>query len=177
LERPAAPPVGNAHHRDHEDGGVADDALLDVGRADAVAAARDEVVLAPFEPEIAVLVLDPEIAGREPVADEFLARRLRLAPVFEEKDRVGAPRRDHPGLASWLDPPALADPGDRVAGAGASHRARPPRHQRGAVADQEIGLGLAVELVDVEAERRPPPAENILAQRLAAAADRAHAER
>ena len=40
-----------------------------------------------------------------------------------------------------------------------AHRARPHRKQRGAIADQQIGLGLAVELVDRDAERlaRPTP--------------------
>src|SRR5690606_4354756 len=74
----------------HADGGrerdrlVLHEAVLDLARADPVAAARDDVVRAPEEPEMPVFALAPEIAGEKILAGELLARRLGLSPIAQE---------------------------------------------------------------------------------------------
>src|SRR5438552_5453248 len=107
LGRPAAPGVQldecldhltpdwiwRADRRRQRDRRVALQAILDLARADAIAAARDDVVLAPDEPEVAVRVLPGEITGERPVADELLPRGLLVVPVAQEHHGVGTADR------------------------------------------------------------------------------------
>ena len=53
------------------DGRVAQQAILDLARADAVAGRGDDVVVAADEAEVAVLVLRALVAGQQPVAGEL----------------------------------------------------------------------------------------------------------
>ena len=76
-----------------------DQAILDLARPDAIARRGDDIVVAPDEMEIAFVVGNALIAGRHPVADELLARRIGLAPVFQKHHRVGPQHRDLPDLA------------------------------------------------------------------------------
>ena len=96
-----------------------------------------------------------------PVAD-LRRRRLRVAPVAEEDDRVALDA--HRDLA--LDQPEL------VPRVGASHPAWPLR-PGGAVPDQQVRLRLAVELVQAHPEPLPAPRGGLLADCLAAARQRA----
>src|SRR3989304_5264012 len=66
--------VGRADRGGGRAGRVAAEALLDLARADPVAAARDQVVLAPAEPEVAVGVAAREVARARPGAADLLAR-------------------------------------------------------------------------------------------------------
>jgi hypothetical protein len=88
LDRLAAHLVRDADHRRQRHGRVADEALLDLARADAVAGARDQVVGAADEAVVALVVDLGEVArcagGRRAPSP-----RLRLVPpVAEEDDRV-----------------------------------------------------------------------------------------
>ncbi len=97
---------------------MADQAVLDLARADAVARRGDDVVVAADEGDIALLVDDALVAGRHPVADEFVARRFRLAPVFQEHHRIRPFDRDLAELAGLAH-----------ATVGADHRDGVPRHR------------------------------------------------
>ena len=60
--------VGHADDRGHRHGIVRAERSLDLAWTDAIAGGLDHVVLAGHEPEVAVFVLDTEVAGEEPVA-------------------------------------------------------------------------------------------------------------
>ncbi len=175
LHRLGTHGIGNAHRRRHRHGGMTEQAILDLGRTDPVARRGDYVVGAAQIPEIPVLVLATGVAGEQPVAGELLRRRARITPVAEEHDRIGPPDRDVPGFARGKRPPAIIDDRDLVSRDRATHRSRPHRHDIGAIADDEIAFGLAVELVDRHAECVAAPVEQLGAERLTAAADRAQA--
>jgi len=61
---------------------MADQAILDLARTDAEAGRGDDVVIAADEADIALVVTHALVAGGHPVADELVARGLRLAPIF-----------------------------------------------------------------------------------------------
>ena len=84
-----------ADHGRERDRRMLDQAVLDLARPDAVAGGGDDVVVAPHEGDVALVVDDALVAGGHPVADEFLARRLGPAPVFEEHHRVRPLHGDH----------------------------------------------------------------------------------
>src|SRR5258708_295186 len=72
--------IGHADHGRHQHGFVLHQAILDVGWPDAVAAARDQIVLAALVPDVAGVILERDIAGEAPVAGEFRRRRLGVVP-------------------------------------------------------------------------------------------------
>ena len=87
------------------------------------------------------------------------------APVFHPKEKGclgGAGAMELSG--SWSS-------GDAVTRHRAAHGARLDRHDLGAVGDHQVALGLAIELVDGDAEGRLRPVEHLGAEGLAAAAD------
>jgi len=96
LDHRAALGVGLGHHGGVDDGGVLDQTVFDLARADAVAGGLEHVVGAALVPEVAVLVAHGEVAGAEPralrIAGELAARGLLVAPVAEEEDRIGTSR-------------------------------------------------------------------------------------
>ena len=140
---------------------MADEALLDLARADAVAGARDEVVDPADAAVVALLVDLGQVARVQPAVAHLRGRRRLVAPVAEEHDRVALdPHRD-----LTVDEPQL------VPRIGTAHPARPLR-PGGAVADQQVRLGLAVELVQPHAEPLAAPRRGLLADRLAPARDR-----
>src|SRR3546814_19932596 len=63
------------------------EAVLDLARADAVAARRDDVVVAADEAQVTLVVQAALVAGHQPVAAELGGRGLRIAPVFEKHHR------------------------------------------------------------------------------------------
>jgi len=101
----------------------------------------------PWNQKYPASSLPSEIAGEQIVAGEFLGGRGRVAPVFEEHDGIGAADGDVPVLARRQWPAAVVDDAHLVAGDGAAHRPRAQREERRVVADDEVALGLAVELV------------------------------
>src|SRR6476660_9105984 len=78
---------------------MATEAILDLCRADAVSRRSDDIVVAPDELEIAVLVDDALIARRHPFAEKFFARCIGLAPILQEHHRVRPFDRDLAKLA------------------------------------------------------------------------------
>src|SRR5258708_12799258 len=66
-------------------------AALDLGGTNARAGALADIVRAPLVPEIAVGVGLALVAGAAPVADELVARGLRVLPVLEEEHRIILP--------------------------------------------------------------------------------------
>ena len=91
--------VGHTDHRGHGHRVVRAEATLDLTGADAIPGRLDHVVLARHEPEVAVFVLNPEVSGQQPVADELLLGRLRVLPVFEEREGMVPVGGDLPFLA------------------------------------------------------------------------------
>src|ERR1700733_12823217 len=74
-------------------------AILDLGRTDAIAGGGDDIVLAAQVPEVAILVLPPEIAGQQKLAGEFLLRGVRIFPVFDHGDGIGLANADDAALS------------------------------------------------------------------------------
>ena len=172
----AAHRVGMADCRCHQHGRMLHQAILDVGRADAVAAARDQIVLAALVPDVARVILQRDVAGQQPTASKSRRCRRRIIPVAEKHDRVRPLNRDDAGLAGRQHLARPRHNRDPVSRDRPAHRAWPHRVKRTTVADQQIGLGLAVELVDPDPERLIRPGEDILAERLAATRHRAQIE-
>src|SRR4029079_9584026 len=140
---------------------MADEALLDRTWADAVTRARDHVVVAPDEAEVAVGVLLRLVAREEPAVANLVGGRVVVAPVAEE----------HDGIALHADARCVLDDAHVVAGIGQPHRAR-ARLPGGGVADEEIRLRLPVELVQPGAEPLAAPGGGLLPDRLPAARHR-----
>ena len=69
----------------------------------------------------------------------------------------GRGSRSRPTLPGATAHAVVVDDGDVVARHRPAHRARPHRHQRRAVGDHEVALGLAVELVDRQPEASRDP--------------------
>src|SRR3546814_7994635 len=99
-------------------------AVLDLAGADAVAAGGDDVVVAPEEMKIALVVHAALVAGHQPVAAELGGGGLWIAPVLEEHHRVGPAHRDGAGRASRALVAVVVDAGDSVARHRPSHGAR-----------------------------------------------------
>src|SRR5690606_20512107 len=144
---------------------------LDLARPDAVAGRGDDVVVAAEEVDIAVAVLDALIAGDHPVADEFLFRRFRVLPVFEEHHRVGPAHGDLARLAGLHLAAFGVDHRDLVAGHRLADGAAAADAERGAGGENEVALGLAVGLVYRQAELFPRPVIGFAAERFAGRAD------
>src|SRR5262249_43312827 len=90
LDHLAPDRTGRAARRRPSNCRMALQTVLDLARADPVATARDQVVLAPDEPEVAVRVLPGQVAGEGPVTHELLAGGRLVVPVAQEHDRIGA---------------------------------------------------------------------------------------
>src|SRR5262249_54253071 len=145
----------------------------DLGRADAVTRRGDDIVVAAHKRDVAVRVDDALIARRHPLADEFFARGVALAPILQEHHRVGALDRDLTELVGGAGRAVRPDHRDAMAGHWLADRARPRNIDRRAGGQHQVAFGLAVELVDGDAERRLAPFVGLGPERLAARADRA----
>ena len=77
LDDLGAQPVGLADDGGERHRRVADQAVLDLGGADAVAGRGDHVVVAADEADVAVTVADALVAGHHPVADDPAQWRRR----------------------------------------------------------------------------------------------------
>src|SRR5215203_865202 len=143
------------------DGGMAHQAMLDLGRSDPDPAHLDQVVRAAAVPEVAVGVALEEVTRANAVAVEGLLRLLVLAPVEE---RGGVP----------LDPelPILGDvrlvAGHELTGASRLGAA-------GAIRDVDVvRLGRADPVEHLDAEGIEPTVVELLWQRLAGRRTQAH---
>jgi G3E family GTPase len=86
--------IGLADGGGERHGRVADEAILDLARADAIARGGDDIVVAADEMDEAVLVEAPLVARGHPVADELRLRGAGLVPVAQEHHRDRAAHRD-----------------------------------------------------------------------------------
>src|SRR4051812_21808626 len=84
--------------------------------ADAVARRGDDIIVAADKLDIALGVGDALVARCHPVADELVAGRVGLAPIFQEHHRVGPLDRDLSELARPALRAVRPDHPDRVAG-------------------------------------------------------------
>jgi hypothetical protein len=177
LDDLAARLVGLADHRRVSDRGVLHEAGFDFRRADAVAGSLDHVVRAPLVPEVAVLIHAALVPGAAPVADELLARGVRILPVLEEKHRIIVLlyRYFAQFPARYLRALFIHDR-DLVAGIRPADRAGLHRPRGLAVADHVVDLGLAEHLVDRHAELLARPLDHRHAHRFAGAHDGAQVE-
>src|SRR5262245_63980320 len=78
-----------------------DQTILDLARPNPEARRGDDVIIPADEADIALFVQDALVAGRHPLADEFIAGGLGVAPIFEEHHRIGALYRDLPGFTGF----------------------------------------------------------------------------
>lgn len=150
--------------------GVLEQRALDLERPDPVGGGIDDVVGAPGEPEIAVLVPCRPVAGHVPVAAEHGRRLLRCAVVLAEQARRprsrSRPERDVAFLADAGDLAVVVDHGDLVPGRRQAHRTGADLGAR-EVADEERVLRLPVAVVDREPERVAERLDHLRVQRLA----------
>ena len=139
--------VPNADDRSRGDRRVAVEDALDVVRAECAAAARDDVLGATDEREVALLVDVRDVAGQVPVAEECGFRLLRKLPVAGEQGRrssaYGEVSLDAGGKLVAL----VVDHRDVMARERAAERARLHRAV-GEICDDDIRLGLAVAVRD-----------------------------
>ena len=139
---------------------------LDLERADAIGSRDDDIVRAPDEPEVAVLVARCPVACQVPAVPEDCLGLLRRAPVAGEERRRTADQREvalDPGRA---DVAGLVDHGDVVAGGRQAHRPRPDRDTRH-VRDEKRVLRLAVAVVHGQAQRVLEAGDDLGVERLA----------
>ena len=85
------------HDRDLDDGGMFEQNVLDLGRVDLEPAAVDHVLDAIDDPQIALFIHDPEIAGLPVPSDELALGGLRVVEVARHDH--GAADVDFAGLA------------------------------------------------------------------------------
>ncbi|PHJ59673.1 hypothetical protein VF03_34290 [Nostoc linckia z2] len=142
--------------------------VLDLAGPDAVAGGGDDVVVPAEEVDVAFLVAQALVAGHHPVADELVARRLGATPVFEEHHGVRPLDGDLAALARLAERAVVADDAHRVARHRLADGPRPRHADGGRGGEDEVAFGLAVELVDGEAEGGAAPVVGRRAQRLAA---------
>ena len=145
---------------------MANQALLDLAWADAIAAARDQIVGAA-DAAVGALVVDlGQVARVQPTVSHLCGRSFLVTPVPEEHDRVSLD--PHHDLA--VDEPELV-PGIRTAHPAGLHG------PGGAVADQQVGLGLPVELVQAHPEPLVAPCRSLLSDRFSSAREGAQRDR
>jgi hypothetical protein len=121
----AADLVGLADHRRERHGGMADQAILDFTGAYTETRRRNHVVVAADERDEALVIDHALIAGRHPVADELVARRIRPLPVFQKHHRIGPLHRDLSDLARLDRIAHIVDDRDVVSRRRLTHRAGP----------------------------------------------------
>src|SRR5690606_1352421 len=88
LHQGAALGIGLGDDGDIGHGGMAEQAVLDFARPDAVAGRLEDIVRAAGVPEIPVGIDAGQVAGAAPVAGEFFLGGGFVAPVAQEQDRV-----------------------------------------------------------------------------------------
>ena len=146
----AALQVANADDGGGGDRGMTVENALDVVRSERPAVARDDVLGAPDEREVAFLVDVRDITGQVPVTEEGRLRLLGLLPVAGEERRWPA-----------ADGEVALDPGRKLVALVVDDRhvmARDRAPERsgldgavGEVRDDDVRLGLAVAVRDGQA--------------------------
>ena len=124
-----------------------------------------------MEPEIAILIHVPHIAGQQPVAEKFFFGRVGRIQIFKQHDRMWT-FACHLALdAGRTDRAFFIDDSGDGAWCGPTHRAGFDRHYTAVVGENEIALGLAVHLVDANAEFTLRPFKDLGTDRFAAGSD------
>ena len=111
------------------------------------------------------------------LADELLRRGGRIVPVAQEHHRIRRPDGDVAELAGRQHAAVVADDLHLVAERRLADPAGRRVEQRRAGRHDHVAFGLAIELVQGQAEFAPSPFQQFLAERLAAARRRAQRER
>src|SRR6185295_1024710 len=101
--------IRRPYDRSHAHGGMAQQAVFDGSRPDAIARTGNDVVVAADERYVALRVLRAGIAGDEPVTDEFFPGCLGIVPVAKEHDRIGAMHRNRTDFARGHYGPIVID--------------------------------------------------------------------
>ena len=166
LDHLAAHRIGHADRRRERDRLMALQAVLDLARADTVAAARDEIVLAADEPEVALRVLPGQVAGERPVADELLPRGGLVVPVAQEHHGIGPAHGDLPDLVRGRRLPLVVHHVHDVARDRPPHRPGLHRHRSEQLPSTRF-TSVCPPFVRRDAERLARPADHLLAHRLA----------
>lgn len=151
-----------------DDGTLGDSGMLDEGRfdfegSDAVAAGFDDVVIAADEPEVAVVVLVALVSCIVIVASEDTLHDVFVFPIFFEEAwwaDVADVEGDVAGLAGLELVALIVHDPDVVAGCGFADAAVLDGHE-GVVGEDADGLGLAIEVVNLEAEGLFPDADDL----------------
>ncbi len=171
LDDLAALFVGFADHTGHTHGGMADQAIFDLARADTVACRTDQIVIAPDKTDIAIRVKFAHIAGQKPFADEFIAGGFGVAPIFQKHHRIGRPNGNPAHFPGRQDIPRHIDHRNIMPRHGAAHDAGFGGHDRLAGTDHHVAFGLAIELVDGDAKHATPPIKKFRTQCFTTACD------
>src|SRR5215204_5216354 len=132
---------------------MSEETVLDLARTDAVAGAVDHIVISADEANKAAVIQLALISGDHPIADELIARSLRLVPVLQEHHRIRPMHRylsQHPHCAGLA---LIIHNSDVMPGHGPAHDARLVRHDSRARRDDHIAFGLTVKLIDGQTKR------------------------
>src|SRR5438105_5152388 len=131
---------------------MAEQALFDLRRADAIAGGLDHVVEPRFEPEIALFVHPGQVAGAQPILTELLSCRVRAIPVVKKHGRMRRPDYDLTQFTGICQAAVITPDSGLGAGVSPTHRPTPERPATAAMADHKVGLGLSVALVQMHAK-------------------------
>src|SRR5262249_56594691 len=100
------------------DGRMTDQAIFNFAWPDAKTGRGYDIVITSDETDITFVIHDALIAGRHPVADELVARRFRIAPVFKKHHGIRPFHRDLAGLTGPQLIAVIVDDRDRMSGNG-----------------------------------------------------------
>src|SRR6476659_9395165 len=147
---------------------MTNETIFDFARSDAKTGRGDDIVVTADEADITLVVHHTLIAGGHPVAYKFLARSVRLAPVFQEHHGIRTLDRN---LARFTGPERVSpivDDRDGVTAHRLADRPRLRHAERAASREHDVAFGLPVKFVDHQAEHGFSPFVGFRAKRLAA---------
>ena len=146
-EMTASLEISDADDRGRDDCRMAGEDALDVVRAEGAAVARDDVLGATDEREVALVVHVRDVSGEIPVAEEGRLGLLRQLPVAREHGRRSASHGEIPLDSGRKLVALIVDHTDVMAGQRPSEGAGLHRSV-GEVRDDDVRLGLAVPVGD-----------------------------
>ena len=148
-------PDGELSDADFGHGGMQADHALDLVGRDPVAESVHQIVVAPVEPEVAVLVQAREIAAREPFAAQDGGFFVGPVPVAEHQARLRTVDGEKPGLAFGQRLARPVHRQDRHAAPGLGHAGGTGLHRNGGTAG-DVGRDFAHAERLVEGLAGPP---------------------
>ena len=174
--------VGLGHYRGVGHGGVLDQTVLYLTRADAVARSLEHIIRAALVPQVAIGIAHRQVAGAAPVGCELGVGCRLVFPVAQKENGVRlavyvvAVQRHVAGLAHRAFAPSLVNHLDHVAWVSHAHAAGFRRPQRVAIADDVVDFCLAEHFVRLHAHLLLAVAKHRIAHSLARAHDGAQFE-